>query len=219
MIHHDTFTPFIVGIGGTARPNSTSERAVVEALRSAERLGARTQLFGGDFVCSLPLYLPELSEPLPQIQTFIEAIRRCDGVIVATPGYHGSISGPIKNILDMLEQTRDDERPYLDGRSFACIVTAHGWQACGTALVSLRTISHALRAWPTPLGVALNASAPLFAADGTCIDAKNREQLAKVAGQVVEFARWRAAGLARLVAASGSAASPDSRRNIVCKQQ
>jgi FMN reductase len=188
------FTPLVIGIGGTARPNSTSERAVVEALRAAERLGARTKLFNGEFVSRLPLYVPDRPEHNPDARDFIESIRQCHGVIVGTPGYHGSISGPIKNILDLLEETGRDERPYLDGRAFGCVVTAHGWQACGTALVSLRMIAHALRAWPTPFGVALNASSPLFEIDGTCIDAKNAVQLAVVATQVVEFARCRVAG-------------------------
>ena len=188
--------PFIVGIGGTARPNSTSERAVVEALRSAERLGAETRLFDGGFVSGLPLYVPDRKERTEPERDYIETMRRCDGVIVGTPGYHGSLSGPVKNILDLLEDTARDERPYLEGRAFGCVVTAYGWQACGTTLVALRMIAHALRAWPTPFGAALNASTPLFETDGTCIDAKIERQLAVVAGQVVEFARHRAAGLA-----------------------
>ena len=188
--------PFIVGIGGTARPNSTSERAVVEALRSAERLGAETRLFDGVFVSGLPLYVPDRKERTEPERDYIETMRRCDGVIVGTPGYHGSLSGPVKNILDLLEDTARDERPYLEGRAFGCDVTAYGWQACGTNLVALRMIAHALRAWPTPFGAALNASTPLFETDGTCIDAKIERQLAVVAGQVVEFARHRAAGLA-----------------------
>ena len=189
-------SPFIVGIGGTARPNSTSERAVVEALRSAERLGAETRLFDGVFVSGLPLYVPDRKERTEPERDYIETMRRCDGVIVGTPGYHGSLSGPVKNILDLLEDTARDERPYLEGRAFGCVVTAYGWQACGTTLVALRMIAHALRAWPTPFGAALNASTPLFETDGTCIDAKIERQLAVVAGQVVEFARHRAAGLA-----------------------
>lgn len=128
---------------------------------------------------------------------FIKSIRSCHGLSVGTPGYHGSLSGPIKNILDLLEDTAHDATPYLEGRAFGCVVTAHGWQACGTTLVSLRMIAHALRAWPTPFGAALNASTPLFETDGTCIDAKVFKQLSIVASQVVEFARCREAGSAR----------------------
>ncbi len=203
-MQHDrsSFKPLIVGIGGTARPNSTSERAVTEALRAAEKLGAQTKLFGGEFVSRLPLYVPDRTSRIPEELEFLDTIRRCHGVIVGTPGYHGSISGPIKNVLDILEDTARDKIPYLDGRAFGCVVTAYGWQACGTTLVSLRMIAHALRAWPTPFGAALNASTPLFETDGTCIDEKVSGQLSVVASQVVQFARCYEAGKAAEAAVS-----------------
>jgi FMN reductase len=196
-----TFAPLIVGIGGTARAHSTSERAVAEALRVCEELGARTELFNGEFVASLPLYAPDRTARNPDERRFIDVIRGSHGMIVGTPGYHGSISGPIKNILDLLEDTARDTPPYLEGRAFGCVVTAYGWQACGTTLVSLRMIAHALRAWPTPFGAALNASTPLFESDGSCIDDKIAAQLSIVASQVVEFARCREAGFANLIRA------------------
>jgi FMN reductase len=189
------FTPRIIGIGGTVRPHSTSERAVAEALRCAEQLGARTQLFNGEFISRLPLYVPDRTIRNGDEIEFLEAVRGCHGVIVGTPGYHGSLSGPIKNILDLLEDTARDDDPYLNGRAFGCVVTAYGWQACGTTLISLRMIAHALRAWPTPFGATLNASTPLFETDGTCVDDRIANQLAIVSHQVVEFARCRHAGL------------------------
>ena len=40
-------TPFIVGLGGTVRANSSTERALRIALEAAEEAGARTLLFSG----------------------------------------------------------------------------------------------------------------------------------------------------------------------------
>jgi FMN reductase len=188
------FAPSIVGIGGTARPGSTSERAVAQALLSAERLGATTKFFDGEFVSRMPLFVPERVIRNADEREFIDAIRGCHGVIVGTPGYHGSLSGPIKNMLDLLEYTRQDERLYLDGCAFGCVVTAHGWQACGTTLVALRSIAHSLRAWPTPFGAVLNASEPLFDAEGACIGENVSKLLSLVAFQVVQFARCFRAG-------------------------
>jgi FMN reductase len=156
-------------------------------------LGARTRLFGGAFISNLPLYDPNRPARNGAEHEFVETVRACDGLIVSTPGYHGSISGPIKNILDWLEDTARDARPYLEGRAFGCIVTAYGWQACGTTLVSLRVVAHALRAWPTPFGAAFNASTPLFEKDGTCLESRTEMHLETVASQVVEFANWRRA--------------------------
>lgn len=189
------FSPLILGIGGTARANSTSEKAVRVALAAAERMGARTRLIDGPHLVRLPLYAPDRSERTDDELALVEAARGCHGIIVSTPGYHGSLSGPIKNALDLLEDTSRDARVYLDGCAFGAIVTAFGWMAGGTTLVTLRSIAHALRAWPTPYGAALNASSPLFESDGSCIDAKIEAQLAIVAQQVVDFARWRHAGM------------------------
>ena len=115
-------------------------------------------------------------------------MREADGVIVATPGYHGSLSGLIKNALDSLEPLRDDARPYLDGRAVGCIVVADGWQACGSALASLRAIVHALRGWPTPLGATINSALKPFDDDGALKDPRDAFQVETVARQVVEFA-------------------------------
>ena len=88
----------------------------------------------------------------------VDAVRHADAVLIATPGYHGGMSGLVKNALDHLEALRVDERPYLDGRAGGVIVSAAGWQAAGTALVSVRATIHALRGWPTPFGVTVNSA-------------------------------------------------------------
>ena len=184
--------PLIVGIGGTVRTPSSSERVLSLALTAAEAAGARTRLFGGELLSRLPIYNPNDAEHPPERSALVEAVREADGVIVATPGYHGSLSGLIKNALDSLEPLRDDVRPYLDGRAVGCIVVADGWQACGSALAALRGIVHALRGWPTPLGATLNSALQPFDARGALKEARDAFQVETVAQQVVAFAKaWR----------------------------
>ena len=113
-------------------------------------------------------------------------------MILASPGYHGGISGLVKNALDLFEDLRDDRRCYLDGRAVGCIITANGWQTIGTALTALRSIIHALRGWPTPLGAGLNTAERIFNETGACTDPAAAMQLNTVGRQVVEFAiRWK----------------------------
>jgi FMN reductase len=163
---------------------------LIKALEAAERAGARTRLFSGVFLARLPIYDPNASGASPELEAMLAAVREADGILISTPGYHGSVSGLIKNTLDALEGLRGDARPYLDGRAVGCIVTADGWQACGTALSALRTIVHALRGWPTPLGVTFNpAAAKLFDDSGGFCDEANARQVEMLAGQVVDFAR------------------------------
>jgi FMN reductase len=179
----------IVGIGGSTRPGSSSERALCFALKAAESAGARTAMFGGAFLGRLPIYAPEIAERSCEQLEFVEAVRGADGIIVATPGYHGGVSGMVKNALDLLEDLRDDKRCYLEGRAVGCIITAFGWQTCGTTLSALRSIVHALRGWPTPMGAALNATSEIFDVSGNCTDQKSASQLSIVGWQVAEFAR------------------------------
>ncbi|HEY2049909.1 MAG TPA: NADPH-dependent FMN reductase [Caulobacteraceae bacterium] len=184
-------SPYIVGLGGTVRPGSSSERALIKALAAAEAAGARTELFGGAFLARLPIYNPHAPACEGESARLVEAMRRADGVIVASPGYHGSISGLVKNALDVLEGLREDPRPYLHGRAVGCIVTATGPQACGSTLAALRAIVHALRGWPTPFGAALNGGS-LFDDEGEFNDARDAWQVETVAQQVIDFALARA---------------------------
>ncbi|WEY40888.1 NAD(P)H-dependent oxidoreductase [Paraburkholderia sp. SUR17] len=180
--------PLIVGIGGTTRAASSTERALDFALRGAESAGARTQRFGGEFLHRLPHYAPENPERTQEQRELIEAVRAADALVIATPGYHGGVSGLVKNALDTLEELRNDERPYLDGRAVGCIVTTYGWQAAGSVLTSLRAIVHALRGWPTPFGAGINTLETRFETPHTCSDPKVVDQLATVGKQAAQFA-------------------------------
>jgi FMN reductase len=179
--------PFVVGLGGTPRPGSSSECALRIALAAAEACGAEIALLGGRDL-NLPLYDPTQSERSEEAHRLVSFLAKSDGIIVSTPGYHGSISGLIKNAIDYIEDLRGDSRAYLDGRAVGCIVCAQGEQAAGTTLVSLRSVVHALRAWPTPLGVTVNSAVTGFAEDGSCLDAAVTTRLQLVGRQVVEFA-------------------------------
>jgi len=162
------------------------------ALRQAESGGARTQLFGGSFLERLPHFNPGPAGPSAEQAALAEAVCEADGIILATPGYHGSLSGVVKNALDTLELTRGAARPYFDGRPVGIIITTDGAQAGGATLMAVRGIIHALRGWPTPYGAALNA-ANLFDATGECRESRDAGQIATVVDQVMEFAQMRGA--------------------------
>ncbi|MEU0449255.1 NADPH-dependent FMN reductase [Streptomyces tendae] len=178
----------VVGIGGTTRPHSSSELAVATTLRAAAEQGAATRHFGGAFLASLPHYTPDNPHRTAPQLDLVDTIRRADAVVIGTPGYHGGISALVKNALDLLEDLRDDNRPYFQDRAVGCIVTAAGWQACGTTLTSLRSVVHAMRGWPTPLGVTLNTSGTsLFTPDGDCTDRAASARLTELAQQILQF--------------------------------
>jgi FMN reductase len=146
--------PLVVGLGGAVYPDSPAERILRHCLE------ARAARAGG----------------------LIEALRAADAVVIASPSYHSGVSGMVKNALDYLEDLRDDPRAYLDGRPLGCIACGYGWQAATATLGQLRSIGYALRAWPTPLGIAVNSAWPLLDGTGRLTDAD-------IAGQLDELAR------------------------------
>lgn len=127
--------PLIVGLGGTTREGSSTELALRFALKGAETAGARTLLFNGPALM-MPMYAPEVPHRTAEAREFIAALRAADGVVIASPAYHGSISGLVKNALDYTEDMRNDPAAYLDGRAVGCITCAYGPQAAGTTLES-----------------------------------------------------------------------------------
>ncbi|MBB5711236.1 NADPH-dependent FMN reductase [Sphingomonas xinjiangensis] len=151
--------PHIVALGGTLRAESTTGRLLAAALSAAEARGARTTLLTGDAI-AFRHYEPGLGKGDAAITRYLEALRTADAVIVGSPGYHGTLSGLVKTALDYVEELRTDDRVYFDGIPVGLLATAAGWQAAVSTLHALRTITHALRGWPTPLGLAINTAEP-----------------------------------------------------------
>jgi FMN reductase len=172
---------------------------------AAHQAGAEVELIlSRDLM--FPIYDTETPVRDPRAQQFVNAVRSADALIVGSPGYHGGMSGMIKNALDYIEDTRNDDRVYLDGIAVGCVSVAYGWQATVSTLHSMRSAVHALRGWPSPLGATVNASSGgIFDAEGFCIDEAVRFQLETVARQVVDFATLRKVsviGLAAMLKAS-----------------
>jgi FMN reductase len=180
--------PLIVGIGGTTRVGSTSERALMHALEHARALGCEASMFGADAMPTEP-YDPARPDRSEKARAMVAALRAADGVIIATPSYHGGISGLVKNAIDFVEDMRTDERVYFAGRAVGCIVVAEGAQAMGTTITSLRAIVHTLRGWPTPYAATLNSAKKPFGNGDTGADPDAIKACQLVAQEVVQFAK------------------------------
>src|SRR5580692_3667131 len=165
-------TPYIVAVGGTLRANSSTERAMRHALAAAQSAGARTKLISGSAL-QLPLYQPDNPERSAAARDLVAELALADGIILGSPGYHGSISGLIKNALDYVEDLRGDPRPYLSGRAVGCIATAGGWPGAVNTL--------------GPLGAAINSSERVFDDAGQCVVPRVAQMLDLIAAEVMGF--------------------------------
>lgn len=183
--------PLIVGLGGSIRPNAISERAISIALEHVARRGCRTQLLGHAEM-PLELFDPATRERSERAHYLVDSLRQADGLIIATPSYHCGVSGLIKNAIDFIEDLRNDERPYLEGRAVGIIVCADGLQAIGSTISSLRDIIHALRGWPTPYAASILNTGHPFGSDGQESDPAALRACQLVADEVFEFTRMKA---------------------------
>lgn len=179
----------VVGIGGSVDAGSQSDRVLRSVLTAVTDLGAEVEVFSGRSL-DLPPYHSGAQLP-DEARDYVEAVRRADALVITSPGYHGTVSGLVKNALDYLEELRGDQRPYLDGRAVALVAVARGWQASVATLGTLRQVVHALRGWPTPLGLSINSSATTFDDAGRTDDHSTAGAIGVMAGQLVDFAqRW-----------------------------
>ncbi|NJQ08724.1 NADPH-dependent FMN reductase [Streptomyces lonarensis] len=140
----------ILGIAASARKDSTSGAALDLVLTRAAELGCRTRVFRLAEV-RLPFCDGDKSAPwpgYPAVAELRESVTRAHGVVLATPEYHGGMSGALKNALDLLDF------PHAAGRVFGGI-SALGGRSNSNALNQLRTSVRWLHGWMLPDQVAI----------------------------------------------------------------
>lgn len=185
-------TPLIVGIGGSTRSPSTGELALRYCLRRAAESGFETELLTAQDL-QLPMYDPAPTTQDSRAARLVDLVYRADALIIASPAYHAGISGMVKNALDHLEELRLANPPYLDGKTVGCITTSRGPQGGALTLNALRSVVHALRGWPTPLGVVIDTSAESFGPDGEPVQEATRSQLRTMTDQMLGVVQRREA--------------------------
>lgn len=180
----DTVNTSLVVLSGSLSRGSASNRlADWCAQQCAPHIDAT--VFHGHQL-EFPFYTPGRVATSP-VDRYLDALRAADGVVLISPAYHGSISGLLKNALDYINELSTDTRPYLHGRVFGCVAVAGGEQGAASTLAALRAIGHALRAWPTPLGVGI--ARPPFTSEGLPADLTVSQQLPSMLDQVIEMSR------------------------------
>lgn len=135
----------VLGVAGSIRQGSYSTRALKMALEYAKKQGAEVRLLDLHKVV-LPLYDPTASAP-KEVEYTTEAISWADAFILASPDYHGSMSGALKNFLDYFYEE-------FAGKVFGYIVASH--EKGLTVMDQMRTSVRQCYGWSMPYGVSIN---------------------------------------------------------------
>jgi FMN reductase len=135
----------ILAVGSSMRENSFSTLAAKLVLQlSNKNYGAETRLLDLRQT-ELPTYNPEdSSESNTQVQYLV---KWADAFILASPDYHGSMSGVMKNFLDHFWAE-------FAGKLFGFICASH--EKGLTAMDQMRTAVRQCYGWSLPYGISIN---------------------------------------------------------------
>ena len=168
----------IVGIIGSLRQDAYSGLAVQQAMARIEELGATTEI----------LDLREMNLPFcnggseypeyPDVEVLRDKVKAADGLILATPEYHGSVSGVLKNALDLMSFE------HLSGKVTG-LISVLGGQSNSNALNDLRIIVRWVHGWVIPEQVAIGQAWQAFDESGKLKDEKLAERFDKLARSLV----------------------------------
>src|SRR5690349_20835066 len=89
----------VLGVGSSMRSSSFSTQTLRIALEKANQNGAETKLLNL-YDNPLPFYHSVTNGNTANIRLATELVVWADSFILATPDYHGSMSGSLKNFLD-----------------------------------------------------------------------------------------------------------------------
>ena len=172
----------ILAVCGSLSAASTTSMALSLALKGAEEYGAETRLLAlRDYELVFYGEVDEEDYP-PDVFRLREEMEKTDGIIFGTPEYHGSMSGALKNMLDLLSHEQ------LEGKIVGLVGVAGGHTGAINSLNTMRTIGRNMHCWVLPQEVSVADSSKVFNDDGTVTDPTIEERLLNIGRQVVKFA-------------------------------
>ena len=172
----------IVGIAGSLRPGSYSYQALMQAVQRVQALGAEVEILDLRKM-NLPFCDGGEEYPdYPDVEKLREAVKQADGIILATPEYHGSISGVLKNALDLMSFEQ------LSGK-VAGLISVLGGQSNNNALNDLRIIMRWVHGWVIPEQIGIGQAWKAFGAEGKLLDEKLAQRFDQFAQSLVENTR------------------------------
>ena len=138
----------ILGIAGSLRLNSYSTRALKLVLEKATtKYGSEINLIDLREM-ELPIYNPSISSENDKILSYItREVMKADSYVLASPDYHGSMSGALKNLLDYYWKE-------FAGKTFGYIVASH--EKGLTVMDQMRTAVRQCYGWSMPYGISIH---------------------------------------------------------------
>jgi FMN reductase len=136
----------VLGVGSSLRELSYSTSGLKLLLDKARSKMAETRLIDLRQT-NLPM-LYSTKEDTEEIVQTTELVKWADAFVLATPDYHGSMSGSLKNFLDYFWSE-------FAGKTFGYIVASH--EKGLTVMDQMRTAVRQCYGWSLPYGISINS--------------------------------------------------------------
>ena len=138
----------VLGVGSSMRKDSFSTETLKIILNKVNKNGGETRLLNL-YSNPLPMYTTEFNEKLGGIKHVVELVNWADAIILATPDYHGSMAGSLKNFLDYFWAE-------FAGKTFGYLCSSH--EKGLTVMDQMRTAIRQCYGWSLPYGISINSS-------------------------------------------------------------
>jgi NAD(P)H-dependent FMN reductase len=138
----------VLGVGSSMRQDSFSTETLKIILNKVNKNGGDTRLLNL-YSNSLPMYTEEYNEKLNSIKHAVELVNWADAIVLATPDYHGSMAGSLKNFLDYFWAE-------FAGKTFGYICSSH--EKGLTVMDQMRTAIRQCYGWSLPYGISINSN-------------------------------------------------------------
>jgi len=131
----------IMAIGGSNRDGSHTLSVLEDVASLADRPGIEIDLVAIRHL-GLPVFEPALPlDAQPAVlHALLPRVQAADAFLIASPTYHGTISGALKNVLDSLHVFRNEPRGTFAGRPVGLI--AYGGPS---AINVINALHHSVR--------------------------------------------------------------------------
>ena len=169
----------VVAICGSLRDGSTTHAALSVALAGAKDEGAEVELID---LRDYQLIFHSTAAEESNTSKLKEKVRRAHGILLGTPEYHGSFSGVLKYVLDLMGY---DE---FENKVVGLIGVSGGRMGAVNALSMLRTVGASLRAWVVPTTVSIPHASDAFNEKGDFHDPELARRVKSVGREVTRFA-------------------------------
>jgi len=161
----------IIGLCGSLREGSAS-RALLRL--TFKKLSSYPE-FTSELIDLRAYHLPfcngtGIYTNFPDLDRLKQKVLEADGIILASPEYHGCMSGVLKNALDLLDEQ------HFKGKTVA-LMSVLGGELSHNAVNTMRLVMRALHAHSIPDQLIISNSEEAFTSDGKLVNAKIEDRL------------------------------------------